>query len=442
MDRKVYLNGFRVVHDNTINKKSNVASIQVFCDVGSIHEPEDSRGSAHFIEHMCFKGTRKLKTSADLNKIFVDQTGSILNAFTDRRYTCYYVTTSRENVDLCIKTLADMVLNSTFDRGEYMKERDVVKEEAVKDDDDFELLALSNADRQLYAGSPYEHTVDELKYHEGKDSLKYEKIVDIYKKYYVPSNMILSVCCSHSFAEICKMVERSDFVKAVLGTVSPPPLKLYIEPQSDTVFKLEKKPAGPTHLCIAFRTCPLTSRDKYAVRVLKTILGDGSKMNNRMFTLLREDNGLTYSSYAYADFFEHMGDIKLYAECDTSKLFKNGSTLGVFPLLMGMIRDLIKNGVTEEEVKTTKRFLEATQKMKSEDPEIIGKYNGKNELFGMLDAPRYKDKFDRMISPVTRADVNSCIEKYMRREAMVVSIVSSDPPTEKHLRKIISLYQK
>ena len=437
MDRKVYKNGFRVVHDHS-NKNSNIASIQVFCDVGSIHEPEDSRGAAHFIEHMCFKGTRKLKTSADLNKIFVDQTGSILNAFTDRRYTCYYVTTSIENVGLCIKTLADMVLNSTFDKGEYLKERDVVKEEAVKDEDDYELLALSNADRQLYAGSPYEHTVDELKYHVGKDSLKYEKILEIYRKFYVPSNMILSVCCSNSFLNICKMVERSDFVKDVaLKTALKTPLTLYVEPQTDIVFKLEKKPAGPTHLCIAFRTCPRTSRDKYAVRLLKTILGDGSKMNNRMFTLLREDNGLTYSSYANTDFFEHMGDIKLYAECDTSKLFKNGSKSGVFPLLTQMIRDLIKNGVTEEEVRTSKRFLEATQKMKSEDAEVIGKYNGKNELFGMLDAPRYKDKFDRMIRPIAKADVDECIRKYMKIEGMVVSIVSASPPTEKQLLKFI-----
>ena len=158
-----------------------------------------------------------------------------------------------------------------------------------------------------------------------------------------------------------------------------------------------------------------------------------------MFTVLREDNGLTYSSYANTDFFEHMGDIKLYAECDTSKLFKNGSKPGVFPLLTKMIRDLIKNGVTEEEVRTSKRFLEATQKMKSEDAEVIGKYNGKNELFDMFDAPHYKDKFDRLIRPITKADVDECLRKYMKREGMVVSIVSASPPTEKQLLKFISV---
>lgn len=437
-DRKVYKNGFRLVHDNS-NKHSNIASIQVFCDVGSIHEPEESRGSAHFIEHMCFKGTDRLKTSADLNKIFVDQTGSILNAFTDRRYTCYYVTTHTDNVAICIKTIADMVLNSTFDKTEYMKERDVVKEEAVKDEDDYELLALTNADKQIYAGSPYEHTVDELKYHVGKHTLKYENILGIYKKFYIPSNMILSVCCSHKFADICKMVEKSDFVKTACTIEPKQPINLYITPQSDIVFKLEKRVTNPTHLCIAFRSCPLTSRDKYVMKLLKTILGEGAKMNNRMFTILREDNGLTYSSYAYTDFFEHMGDFKMYAECDTGKLFKNGAKPGVFPLLIGMIRDLLRRGVTEDEVKTAKTFLESTQKMKSEDSEVVAKYNGKNELFGNLGAPSYQDKFDKLIKPITKAEVDACIRKYFKKEGMAISIVSSNPPTEKHLRKVIDI---
>ena len=438
IDRKVYKNGFRLVHDNS-NKHSNIASIQVFCDVGSIHEPEDSRGSAHFIEHMCFKGTDRLKTSADLNKIFVDQTGSILNAFTDRRYTCYYVTTHTDNVAICINTIADMVLNSTFDKTEYMKERDVVREEAVKDEDDYELLALTNSDKQNYAGSPYENTVDELKYHVGKHALKYENILEIYKKFYIPSNMILSVCCAHKFKDICKMVEKSDFVKTACTIEPKQPLNLYIIPQSDIVFKLDKRVTTTTNLCIAFRSCPLTSRDKYPVKLLKTILGEGAKMNNRMFTILREDNGLTYSSYAYTNFFEHMGDIKLYAECDSGKLFKNGAKPGVFPLLIGMIRDLLKHGVTEHEVKTAKTFIESTQKMKSEDSEVVAKYNGKNELFGNLGAPSYQDKFDKLIKPITKADVDACIRKYFKKEGMAISIVSSNPPTEKHLRKLIDI---
>jgi predicted Zn-dependent peptidase len=433
MNSKTYENGFRLVHETPIVTSSNIASIQVFCDIGSIHEPEESRGSAHFIEHMCFKGTKRLKTSKEVNLIF-DKTGSQSNAFTDRRYTCYFADTDKDNVKTCISVLADMLLNSVFDKTEYVKERDVVREEMVKDEDDYELLALSNADKQIYAGSPYEHPVDELKYHEGKHALKYENIFEIYKQFYVPSNFILSVCSSLPFKTICKYVEQSDFTKANRREPRPS-VNLFVKPQLDVIYSLEKRTTNPVHICIGFRTCSLSSPDKYCLKLLKTILS--GKINSRMFMLLREENGLTYTSYAYTDFFEHMGDFKMYAECDSAKVFKNGSGPGVFPLLCKMIRDLLEHGITEEELNLGKGFSKGSQKMNAEDSSVIAKYNGKNALFNHLSAPRYADKYKKLIEPITRTDIHRCIQKYFCREGMVVSVVSANPFSQNQFSRFV-----
>ncbi len=433
MNSKTYENGFRLVHEKPVVPSSNISSLQVFCDIGSIHEPDESRGSAHFIEHMCFKGTKRLKTSREVNLIF-DKTGSITNAFTDRRYTCYYADTDKDNVRVCISVLADMLLNSVFDKTEYMKERDVVREEMVKDEDDYELLSLMNADKQIYAGSPYEHPVDELKYHEGKHALKYENILEIYKKFYVPSNFILSVCSNLSFETICKYVEQSDFIK-VSHREPRPSLNLFIKPQTDVVYCLEKRVTNPVHICIGFRTCSLTNPDKYCLKLLKTVLS--GKINSRMFMLLREDNGLTYTSYAYSDFFEHMGDFKMYAECDPEKVLKNGSGPGVFPLLCQMIRDLLEHGVTQDELDTAKGFSKGVQKMNAEDSSVIAKYNGKNQLFNNLTAPRYADKYKKLIEPITLNQIHKCIRKYFCREGMVVSVVSAKPMDKSKLSKLV-----
>jgi predicted Zn-dependent peptidase len=433
MNSKTYENGFRVVYEKT-SIPSNITSLQVFCDIGSIHEPDESRGSAHFIEHMCFKGTTKLKTAKEVNLIF-DKTGSQSNAYTDRRYTCYYADTDKDNARLCISTLADMLLNSVFDKTEYMKERDVVREEMVKDADDYELLALENADKQIYAGSPYEHPVDELKYHEGKHALKYENILEIYKKFYIPTNFILSVCSSLSFETVCKYVEQSDFTKKVAKIEPRPSINLCIKPQSDVVYCLEKRATNQVHICIGFRTCSLSNPDKYCLKLLKTILS--GKINSRMFMLLREENGLTYTSYAYSDFFEHMGDFKMYAECDPAKVFKNGSGPGVFPLLCQMICDLLEHGVTKDELLTAKGFSQGVQKMNAENSSVIAKYNGKNQLFNNLSAPRYADKYKRLIEPITQADIHRCIRQYFCREGMVVSIVSANLIVKSKLSKFV-----
>jgi predicted Zn-dependent peptidase len=153
--------------------------------------------------------------------------------------------------------------------------------------------------------------------------------------------------------------------------------------------------------------------------------------------LLREENGLTYTSYAYSDFFEHMGDFKMYAECDPEKVFKNGAGPGVFPLLCQMIRDLLEHGVTKDELLTAKGFSKGSQKMNAEDSSVIAKYNGKNALFDNLSAPKYADKYKTLIEPITLTQIHQCIRKYFCREGMVVSIVSANQLDKTKLCKLV-----
>ena len=415
-------NGFRIIHQ-TLQTKTNIASIQVFCDVGSVHEStSEVRGAAHFIEHMCFKGTKKLPTSRDVNLIF-DNTGSDVNAYTDRRHTCYYVSTHIDHTEKCIEVIADMLLNSIFDKHEYMKEREVVKEEAIKDEDDAELLAFTNADAIIYKGTPYANTVDELKYHVGKHVLEYGAVLSMYKKYYTPNRMILSICSSNKFEDVCKWSKKAFTLKT---NIAYEPLDLgQIEPLNTKEPIIVKRNISPIVLCIGFRTCSLHHPDKYPLKLLKAVLS--GRMTSRMFTLLREDNGLTYSSYASCDFFEHMGDFKLFAECNPNKFIHNGAKAGVYPLLIKLIETL---EVTTNELNDAKQYIEGNYKMKCEDPDIIAKYNGKCVLMGIKPIV-YADKYATYYAPITVEQVNACVKKYFNKDNMVVSIVGANPPSKK-----------
>lgn len=420
-------NGFRIIHQ-TLQTKTNIASIQVFCDVGSVHESEpEVRGAAHFIEHMCFKGTKKLPTSRDVNLVF-DNTGSDVNAYTDRRHTCYYVSTHKDHAEKCIEVIADMLLNSIFDKHEYMKEREVVKEEAIKDEDDAELLAFTNADAVLYKGTPYANTVDELKYHVGKHVLEYGAVLSMYKKYYTPNRMILSICSSNKFEDVCKWSKKAFTLKT--NNVYEPLDLGQIEPMNTKEPIIVKRNISPIVLSIGFRTCSLHHPDKYPLKLLKAVLS--GRTTSRMFTLLREENGLTYSSYASCDFFEHMGDFKLFAECNPNKFIHNGTKAGVYPLLIKLIETL---DVSENELNDAKQYIEGNYKMKCEDPDIIAKYNGKCVLMGIKPIV-YADKYATYYAPITVEQVNACIKKYFNKDNMVVSIVGANPPSKKTVSNI------
>lgn len=437
-----YDNGFRLIYEKA-PLKTNQISINVFCDIGSIHEKQDTlRGAAHFIEHMCFKGTKKLKDTRTLSLIF-DKSGAFLNAYTDRRYTCYYASGLSEHMCDYVNTIGDMLLNSVFDKFQYDKEHDVVREEMTKDADDAETTVLENADQLLYSGSTFANPVDLLKYHEGPHSLKHEDVLAFYNQYYVPSRFILSICSANSFAEIKRCVDASPFAKSKKMPATPiPPLILSITPQTGVQYCITKQHGvSPAHICIGFRTCAIANPDKYCLKVLKNILSE--TMNARLFFLLREDNGLSYTSNAMCDYFEHMGDFKIYAECDNSKVFYNGTVThgpkgtvnngkapGVFPLLIKLIKDLVKNGIKQDELTMAKNYLKSRMQMKSEEYDALAKHNGKLALFGLEHIP-FSDVYKKCIEPITKKEMDACIRKYFRHDGMTVSIISSDSDVAK-----------
>uniref|UniRef100_A0A6C0B5N9 Peptidase M16 N-terminal domain-containing protein n=1 Tax=viral metagenome TaxID=1070528 RepID=A0A6C0B5N9_9ZZZZ len=437
MKTRTYDNGFRVVHEKSFHG-SQIASIQVICDVGSIHEPADSRGAAHFIEHMCFKGTPTHPSSYEISSL-IDKTGSYVNAFTDRRYTKYYINTTTEHVPKYINLLSDMLLNSVFDKGEYAKERNVVKEEMIQDADDAEETALKNADAVIFAGSHYEYPVDELKYHSGKHALQYDKLVEMYRTFYIPNRMILSVCSANSFDAICEAVQKSWFTKKVNTTLRgcPPAVDLTLTPQQETVYKIAKMPINPAHICVGFRTCSIYDADRYSLKMLKKILS--GSMSSRMFMILREENGLTYSSYTESEHYENAGNFVFYAECDSTKVFTNGgaSSNGVYPLIMKLIHDLVKDGITKEELEIAKSSYRGTMAVSRESAESIASYNAKNILYQRSDAPSFENRYKTYVDSMTVVDINACIKKYFRRENMVVSVVGRAPPSQKMLEKYV-----
>src|SRR6185503_3916148 len=102
-------------------------SLGLWVGVGGRYEPAEINGICHFIEHLLFKGTRK--RSAKQISQDVEGIGGYLNAFTSEEMTCFYSKARHDRFHELLEVLMDMFLNSTFDRGEIEKERNVIKEE-------------------------------------------------------------------------------------------------------------------------------------------------------------------------------------------------------------------------------------------------------------------------------------------------------------------------
>ncbi|PPS12762.1 hypothetical protein GOBAR_AA07866 [Gossypium barbadense] len=128
-------NGLRVATESTLS--SRTATVGVWIDAGSRFETEETNGTAHFLEHMIFKGTEK-RSARELEEE-IENMGGHLNAYTSREQTTYYAKVMDKDVFKALDILADILQNSKFEEHRISRERDVILRE-MEEDVDYLLL--------------------------------------------------------------------------------------------------------------------------------------------------------------------------------------------------------------------------------------------------------------------------------------------------------------
>lgn len=118
-------NGVRIVYEHMEHVRS--AAIGVWVGVGSRYEKASEAGSAHFIEHMLFKGTAQ-HTAAELAER-MDVIGGQVNAYTTREATCFYARVLDTHLDRAADLLSEMFFDSNFSDADAENERGVILEE-------------------------------------------------------------------------------------------------------------------------------------------------------------------------------------------------------------------------------------------------------------------------------------------------------------------------
>ena len=181
-------NGLKLVVQE--DHRAHVAVVQVWYRVGSSYEHDGVTGVSHALEHMMFKGTKRLgpgKFSAT-----VAAHGGRQNAFTTADYTAYYEEWSADNVELSFDLEADRMRNLTIDDAEFKKEINVVLEERrMRTDDSPQSLAVEANEAVAYLTSPYRYPV--IGWEADIKNMTAADLRAWYQRWYGPNNAIVVV---------------------------------------------------------------------------------------------------------------------------------------------------------------------------------------------------------------------------------------------------------
>lgn len=424
-----FANGLQLVYQNSIQK--NLTSIHIFCNVGSAYEVDGIRGASHLVEHMCFKGTDKIANARTLLKQY-NEVGAYFNAYTEKRYTAYVIKCDNENTETCLLQIAEMLLHSVFSKKEFAKEQHVVVEENIRIKDDNQYILEKTLDKYYFTGSSYKNPIDSFEYHPSDITLKYNDVYDLYKTFYHPSNMVCSIVSSLSFSAIASIFKKSEFTANLPKHPHPiglsyPILNLEI-PKKSTIVFMKKKGISATIINVGFRTCPHSSKDKYAIRVLKHILNGFS---GRLFTAFRTKHGLTYHSSCVTTYHEHTGYMMIKIQTDPKKIQQ------VLHILFTLLIDLQKNGVNVDELRSAKGNIKGSILRQLESIQFISEYNGIEAILND-NIVSCEDIYEQFIKGVTKVSIDRIIKKYIYKENMVMGVMY-DNSLPKNLDKIINI---
>ena len=399
-------NGLTIIGEEIPYLKS--ISLGIWVKAGSIIETKENSGVSHFIEHMLFKGTKN-RSSKELARE-IDNLGGILNAFTSKECTCFYVKLLDEHIDIGIEVLSDMILNSCFDKKDIEKEKSVILEELKMyedspDDLSYDLL-LENIYKDHSLGMNILGDRNTLK------NFKRENILDYYNKYYVPNNSVISICGNFNFEEIVEKIKDKfktwEAKEASINTT---------EPKFNPCIIKKNKDIKQVNLAINLKAIPMINdREVYALSVVNNVFG--GSISSRLFQKIREEKGLVYSIYSSQTLYQECGELGIFASTS------NESVEEVYKLILDEI-DLIRNEyISLQEIHESKEQLKGSYMLDRESTSSRMMSNGKN----LLMRNKVDDEQDIIdyINNVEYQDVVEIIEKVFNKENKGVCIVGKD----------------
>jgi predicted Zn-dependent peptidase len=397
-----FANGIRVLTEEV----PGVASIALGLWVahGSRDEAPTHNGLSHFVEHLFFKGTARRSAAQIAEEI--DAVGGVLNADTDREFTCYYAKVLAEQTPLAVDLLADIFLCSRFDAGDIAREREVVLEEIAQIEDTPDDLIHDLFHRDYWRDHPLGAPVCGTR--ESVARFAREDCLALLATRYRPDRVVVAAAGSLRHAELVdRIAERFGHLEgtAVPSTETPPSVRAGV-----TVYprKLEQ-----VQLCLGTGGVAAADPDRDTVAILNSALGESP--SSRLFQEIRERRGRAYSIDSFVSAYRDAGYIGIAAGTRARWIPE------VIEVILGELRRVRREGLPAAELARAKGKLKGTLLLGLETSDQRMERLALDEMyFGRAVAT---DEIARRIDAVTNDHIVAAAERLFAPEACALVLL-------------------
>ncbi|MES2484909.1 MAG: insulinase family protein [Bacteroidota bacterium] len=427
-------------------KPENKVDLRLVINAGSILENDDQQGLAHFMEHMCFNGTKRFPKNAlvDYLQSIGVKFGQHLNAYTSFDETVYFLPIPSDDpakLEKGFQVIEDWAFNAVLTPEEIDKERGVVLEEYR--------LGLGAEKRMMKQFMPKmmykSHYADRLPIGQKEilENFTYDKITSFYKDWYRPDLMAVIVVGDIDVDAMEKKVK--EHFASYQNPKNEKPRKVFDVPNHEQTFvSVESdKEASSSRVQLIYKDYK-DPKKVVTIDDLKAEINEGlfsTMLNNRLNELTNAPNPPFTFGYSY-----HGGTYARTKEAYQSfAMVSEDKQLDALKVLVQENERVRKFGFTQSELERAKsEYLAMIESQyndrdKMESETFVQEYQGH-----FLEAEPVPgivwtyDAFKKVLPQVKLEDLNNLVKDYVKPDNRVVILTGPEKeglvkPTEQQV---------
>ena len=429
-------------------KPENRVELRLAVNAGSINENKSQLGLAHFVEHMCFNGTKTFEGNKMIDYLqkYGISFGGDLNAYTSFDETVYMLKVPTDNknlLDTALQIIVDWSNYVTFNSKEIDKERGIITEEwrlGLGADDrlmkKYFPVAFKNS---MYADRLPIGEIDVIK------NFPYDTLRAFYKSWYRPNLQSVAIVGDIDVKEMEKEIKLR--FSPIQNPVSERPRLDYEVPNNKEplISIATDKEASGTMLLLVYKH---KTKDIYTVADYKTLLTATlyNEMLNARFNEITQkpDAPFAMANSNYGSFVRSIDAYQLYASPKENQIDKSFEQLLIENLRVK------KYGFTETELERIKEQMlselekAAKESDKTESARLIDEYVSHFLEKDAIPGAKIEYKLAQKLMPlISLNDVNALATEWITDENMVIIVTAPEKegvlvPTEKQMLDIIA----
>ncbi|RKD85147.1 zinc protease [Mangrovibacterium diazotrophicum] len=406
---------YYLYHNPGAQGKVNFYLVQ---DVGAILEEDNQAGLAHFLEHMCFNGTQNFPGNAIMEKFSAKGLTYNINAYTGIDQTVYHFTNIPSNdrafCDECILILYDWCHSITLAPDRVEAERPVILEE-MRTRNNLNFRLSEQASPVLYNHSKFADR-NIIGPAEVIKNFTRDELIDFYHAWYRTDLQAIVIVGD------IDVIETEEKVRNLFSTLPPKenPKERYhisIPDNSETYYKeIRDANLKEQSVQISFRHDYTENTDNNFMgvllngmlqkRVAKLLKDDKDKDKNAGEKFVRLSLSFAPIQYGYGNYTIDVA-------------YHEGKAEEALQAALGMQKDVLENGFTEEEFTSFKEKLqESLKNLVNARNGLSNDYHFENikknfiSKVDLLDEKSNLKAFQKLVDGLTLADLQAELNRW------------------------------